>query len=102
MYVFDSTPMWIALVLYVVFHPGRLMPGKESDFPSRAERKELGRMMKTGQLSKENHGLLPVQEPAPAYEPVHSSYGISPSPEPTAQVATSSSDTRYYGRAMEA
>ena len=38
-YVFDSTTMFIALVLYNIFHPGRLMPGKESNLPSRKQRK---------------------------------------------------------------
>ncbi|KAK5164516.1 uncharacterized protein LTR77_009722 [Saxophila tyrrhenica] len=38
-YVFDSTVMLIALVLYNVWHPGRLMPGQESNLPSRKVRK---------------------------------------------------------------
>lgn len=38
-YIFDSLPMLIALVIYHVVHPGRIMPGKKSDFPSRKERK---------------------------------------------------------------
>ncbi|MCJ1467018.1 hypothetical protein MMC07_005640 [Pseudocyphellaria aurata] len=40
-YCFDSLPMLIALVLFNIYHPGRIMPGKESDFPSRKERKRL-------------------------------------------------------------
>ena len=40
-YIFDSLPMFIALVLFNVIHPGKIMPGKESDFPSRKERKNL-------------------------------------------------------------
>ena len=38
-YCLDSLPMWIALVLFNVVHPGRIMPGKEGDFPPRRERK---------------------------------------------------------------
>lgn len=38
-YVFDSAVMMIALILYNIFHPGRLMPGKESNLPSRKQRK---------------------------------------------------------------
>lgn len=38
-YFFDTLPMLLALVVYNVVHPGRVMPGKESDFPSRKERK---------------------------------------------------------------
>ncbi|KAL9598624.1 MAG: hypothetical protein Q9219_004369 [cf. Caloplaca sp. 3 TL-2023] len=38
-YIFDSLPMLLALVIFNVIHPGRIMPGKESDFPSRKERK---------------------------------------------------------------
>ena len=40
-YIFDSTLMLIALVILNVFHPGRLMAGRESDLPSRKERKML-------------------------------------------------------------
>lgn len=38
-YVLDSTPMFIALVAFNMVHPGRIMAGKEADFPSRKERK---------------------------------------------------------------
>ena len=38
-YVFDSGLMLIALVLFNVWHPGRLMPGHESNLPSRKVRK---------------------------------------------------------------
>jgi hypothetical protein len=31
--------MLIALVILNVFHPGRIMPGKESNLPNRKERK---------------------------------------------------------------
>ena len=31
--------MLIALIIYNIFHPGRLMPGKESNLPSRKVRK---------------------------------------------------------------
>lgn len=40
-YCFDSLPMLVALVLFNIYHPGKIMPGKESDFPSRKERKRL-------------------------------------------------------------
>ena len=38
-YVFDSTPMFFALVAFNIMHPGRFMRGKAADFPSRKERK---------------------------------------------------------------
>ena len=38
-YIFDSTLMLIALSLFNIFHPGRLMPGKESNMPGRKVRK---------------------------------------------------------------
>ena len=43
-YIFDSTMMWIAIVLFNVFHSARLMPGKDSQWPSRKERKMMKRM----------------------------------------------------------
>lgn len=58
-YVFDSLPMFLALVIFNVIHPGKIMPDKESDFPSRKERKKY---FKTG--SPENSFvLLPTTEP---------------------------------------
>ena len=42
-YVFDSTPMLIALVLFNIVHPGRIMAGKEANLPSRKERKAAGK-----------------------------------------------------------
>ncbi|RMZ37304.1 hypothetical protein CA14_011483 [Aspergillus flavus] len=41
-YCLDSLPMLLALVLFNFIHPGRLMPGKNSDIPSRKERKKMG------------------------------------------------------------
>ncbi len=40
-YTLDSLPMLVALVLFNIFHPGRIMPGKVSNIPSRKERKRL-------------------------------------------------------------
>ncbi|PYH40346.1 RTA1 domain-containing protein [Aspergillus saccharolyticus JOP 1030-1] len=41
-YCLDSVPMLVALVLLNVVHPGRMMPGKDSDMPSRKQRKKMG------------------------------------------------------------
>jgi hypothetical protein len=41
-YCLDSLPMLCALVILNVIHPGRLMPGKESNLPSRKERRAGG------------------------------------------------------------
>ena len=38
-YIFDSLAMLVALVLFNIVHPGRIMAGKEADFPSRKVRK---------------------------------------------------------------
>lgn len=65
MYCLDSVPMFVALALLNVVHPGNIMPGKESDLPSRKERK----MGKGGYSSADEGlvssvGLVPV-EPRP-------------------------------------
>jgi len=68
-YIFDSTLMFIALVLFNVFHPGRMMPGKESNWPKRKERKAMKKAGETPQgrageyqpLAKERY-----QSPEPA------------------------------------
>ncbi|KAL9032765.1 MAG: hypothetical protein Q9214_007822 [Letrouitia sp. 1 TL-2023] len=56
-YIFDSLPMFIALVVFNVFHPGRIMAGKKSDFPSRKERKNFVR-----RYSNDNISMRPIQD----------------------------------------
>ncbi|KAJ6017113.1 hypothetical protein N7451_000492 [Penicillium sp. IBT 35674x] len=40
-YCLDSLPMLLALVMLNIVHPGRVMPGAESEVPSRKERKKM-------------------------------------------------------------
>ncbi|CAD6577136.1 MAG: hypothetical protein ASARMPRED_008138 [Alectoria sarmentosa] len=61
-YILDSTLMLIALVLFNVVHPGQIMPGKESDFPSRKQRKFIGKNNVRGRMA----GDLPICEPSNA------------------------------------
>ncbi|KAL6796153.1 RTA1 like domain-containing protein [Trichoderma sp. SZMC 28013] len=56
-YSLDSVPMLFALVILNFIHPGRIMPGKESDLPSRKERKVDGIYNKSGMVSRES-GLM--------------------------------------------
>ncbi|PQE27316.1 hypothetical protein CJF32_00000283 [Rutstroemia sp. NJR-2017a WRK4] len=53
-YCLDSVPMFIALVILNVYHPGRVMAGPASDIPSRKTRKNKAFRTK-GQLA-ETHG----------------------------------------------
>lgn len=57
-YILDSTLMLVALVLFNIVHPGQIMPGKESDFPSRKERKRIGKKNVKGRMA----GALPLYE----------------------------------------
>ncbi|KAK5126802.1 hypothetical protein LTR85_009736 [Meristemomyces frigidus] len=52
-YVFDSTLMLMALVLLNIFHPGMLMPGKDSNMPGWKARRSL---KKQGQAPKGRAG----------------------------------------------
>ena len=63
-YVFDSAVMMIALVLYNVFHPGRLMPGAESNLPSRKVRKgwKKAGQAPQGRMGARDEYLLPKYE----------------------------------------
>lgn len=57
-YCLDSLPMLIALVLFNIVHPGKIMACKESEFPSRKERKNMALSHNT------DHGMmLPTREP---------------------------------------
>lgn len=53
--------MLIALVLFNIVHPGRVMPGKQGDFPSRKERKQLGK----NAAGAGGIGLLPGSSSSP-------------------------------------
>jgi hypothetical protein len=53
--------MLIALVLFNVIHPGAIMPGKASDFPSRKERKSWKKQVKAKDMGGD-HTLLPVAQ----------------------------------------
>lgn len=52
-YCLDSLPMLIALVLLNVVHPGKLMPGQDSDMPSRKQRKNMTTNTKATTLDDE-------------------------------------------------
>ena len=52
-YIFDSTLMFIALVLLNIVHPGQVMPGKDSDLPNRTERKIIGKKNVKGRMGGE-------------------------------------------------
>jgi hypothetical protein len=38
-YLLDSFPMLLALIALNIAHPGRLMPGRDGNLPSRKERR---------------------------------------------------------------
>ena len=59
-YCLDSLPMFAGLVLLNVWHPGRIMPGKESDLPSRKQRKAIGKRNVVGRVGAAN--VLPLYE----------------------------------------
>ena len=87
-FVLDSTLMWIASVLFNIFHPGRLMPGRESNLPSRKERKSLKKEGKVPLGRAGEEYLLPKygnasgdvsQNSLPVgYQPVHGNSTPSP------------------------
>lgn len=55
-YVLDATPMFLALLLLSLFHPGLTLVGPESEFPrmSRKEKKRLKEEKKA--MKKEKRG----------------------------------------------
>ena len=56
--------MLLALILLNLVHPGRIMPGKESDLPSRRQRKAAGKNNVRGRAGIV--GALPLYETAPS------------------------------------
>lgn len=50
-YCLDSVPMLCSLVILNLIHPGRVMPGEESNLPSRKERKVQGIYNKSEKIS---------------------------------------------------
>ena len=59
--------MFVALALLNVVHPGRIMPGTESDLPSRKVRKAAGKGNTPGRAVGGTQ--LPVYEPAARSSP---------------------------------
>ncbi|KAL4786814.1 RTA1 like protein-domain-containing protein [Aspergillus varians] len=60
-YCLDSLPMLVALVMLNVVHPGRIMPGKDSDMPSRKGRKNISlhgpARLEDGMMLREQEGV---------------------------------------------
>jgi len=60
-YCLDSLPMLVAIVLFHFVHPGRVMPGKESDMPGFSERRRLrkayGDVRKADYINAHQHGM---------------------------------------------
>lgn len=40
-YCFDTLPMFFAIIVFHVYHPGKVFQGPDSDFPSRKEKKAI-------------------------------------------------------------
>jgi hypothetical protein len=57
-YCLDTLPMFAALVLLNVVHPGRIMKGKEGDLPGRKERKLAGGRRKGKENGLEEVGVV--------------------------------------------
>lgn len=62
-YIFDSLPMAVALYLFNAIHPGRIMPGKESNLPGRKTRKAW-KKQGIPEAGRGGAGVLPVAQPA--------------------------------------
>jgi hypothetical protein len=66
MYVLDATPMFLAVVLLNIFHPGRVLVGPESKFPSRKERKREKKVLKMQKKERKRRAMagddIPLQE----------------------------------------
>jgi hypothetical protein len=52
MYVFDEMPMFLALIVFNIYHPGRLLSGPSSEFPGRKERNGLKAQAREERVSK--------------------------------------------------
>ena len=51
-YCLDSVPMLCSLVILNFLHPGRIMPGEESNLPGRKERKAEGIYKKSEKVNR--------------------------------------------------
>lgn len=52
-YVFDATPMFLALLLLSVMHPGRILVGPQSDFPRLSRKEKKSAKQETKLLKQE-------------------------------------------------
>ncbi|KAF5864598.1 hypothetical protein ETB97_007156 [Aspergillus alliaceus] len=92
-YCLECVPIFCAMLLWNIFHPGRMMPGADSEFPkmSRKERKQMKRE------AKEAKKLGPG---GTKYTPFSSDYHLTRnSDEGHGEMPTACSDGRYYNEA---
>jgi hypothetical protein len=62
-YSLDSLPMFLASVALNIVHPARVMPGSESDLPSRKQRKKGGVTKKSDLYPSDFLPLQPTRLP---------------------------------------
>jgi hypothetical protein len=53
-YSLDSTPMFFALILFNILHPGKLLAGREADMPRFWQRNKLPYKTQSADISMEN------------------------------------------------
>lgn len=94
MFIFESIPMLVAIVLFNFVHPGAVMAGKESDIPGRKARKTM--FPKGGKKGDgyEGVGYENMGRDSPSYEEVpyngvaheNTSYGNGPDAQSQAEL----------------
>jgi hypothetical protein len=47
-YCFDTTPMFLAIIAFHIYHPGKVFQGPDSGFPSREEKERGKKLRKAG------------------------------------------------------
>ena len=56
LYVFDEMPMFLALVVFLIYHPGRVLKGPDSEFPKLSKEEKLSRKVEKKRIKAEKKG----------------------------------------------
>ncbi|KAJ6602640.1 RTA1 like protein-domain-containing protein [Mycena vulgaris] len=64
-YCLEALPMFVALSLWNILHPGRVLVGPDSDFPKKVKKSKKGTPIQVADKDAEAYGLRLLETPSP-------------------------------------
>jgi hypothetical protein len=63
-YCLEALPMFSALLLWNIFHPGQVLVGPDSEFPKKEKKSKKSKKSEKAEKDREAYGLLPTPGPS--------------------------------------